>query len=118
MMLKANSLPNNHRYCYTATTDANSSPRFHDSFFRKKDKHKLSPYDSFVCTHFEGVLFNGLDDVFEEDLGRERVAVVDDGLSVGSVPAVQLHTATALHQCSEDTAHQHSQRRSGLTVLK
>lgn len=36
----------------------------------------------------KGVLVDGLDDVFEEDLGGERVAVVHDGLSVLPVPAV------------------------------
>ena len=36
----------------------------------------------------EGVLVDGLDDIFEEDLGGEGVAVVHDGLSVLTVPAV------------------------------
>ena len=37
------------------------------------------------------VLLAGLDHVFKEDLGGEGVAVVDDGLPVLPVPAVQLH---------------------------
>ena len=36
----------------------------------------------------EGVLVDGLDDVFEEDLGGQGVAVVDDGLAVLPIPAV------------------------------
>ena len=38
----------------------------------------------------EGVVFNGVEDVQELDLGGERVAVVDDGQVVWSVPAVHL----------------------------
>ena len=38
----------------------------------------------------EGRLGDGLDDLPEGDLGGERVAVVDDGLAVVPVPAVEL----------------------------
>ncbi|KAG7260945.1 hypothetical protein CRUP_038488 [Coryphaenoides rupestris] len=41
----------------------------------------------------DGVLVDGLDDVLEEDLGGECVAVVDDGLAVLTVPAVHRHPA-------------------------
>lgn len=36
----------------------------------------------------EGVLVDGLDDVIEEDLGGEGVSVVDNGLTVLTVPTV------------------------------
>lgn len=36
----------------------------------------------------KGVLVDGLDDVFEEDLGGERIAVVHDRVAVLPVPAV------------------------------
>lgn len=42
----------------------------------------------YVLVFDEGVLVDGLDDIFEEDLRRERVAVVDDGLTVLTVPAI------------------------------
>lgn len=48
--------------------------------------------------YFEGVVLDGLDDVPEEHSGCEGVAVVDDRLAVGTVPAVQLYAAAALHQ--------------------
>lgn len=51
-------------------------------------------------TYFEGVVLDGFDDVSEEHFGCERVAVVNDRLAVSAIPAVQFHTATALHQCS------------------
>mmetsp|Transcript_11990 Transcript_11990/g.16262 ORF Transcript_11990/g.16262 Transcript_11990/m.16262 type:complete len:249 (+) Transcript_11990:1365-2111(+) len=34
----------------------------------------------------------GLDDIFKLNFGGERVAVVDDGLAILAIPAVQLHT--------------------------
>lgn len=44
------------------------------------------------CDHLlvldEGILVDGLDDIFEEDLGGESVAMVDDGLTVLTVPTV------------------------------
>lgn len=36
----------------------------------------------------EGVLVDGLDDVFEEDLGGESVTVVNNGLTVLTIPTV------------------------------
>lgn len=39
-------------------------------------------------SHFEGVVFDGFDDVSEEHFGRDCVAVVDDRLAVGPIPAV------------------------------
>ena len=43
----------------------------------------------------KGALGDGLDDVPEGDLGGEGVAVVDDGLAVVAVPAVELHATAA-----------------------
>lgn len=51
-------------------------------------------------THFEGVIFNGFDDIFEEHFGCEGVAVINDRLSIASVPAVELDTPATLHQRS------------------
>lgn len=51
-------------------------------------------------TYFEGVLFDGFDDVSENHFGCECVAVVNNRLSISPIPTVQLYTATALHQCS------------------
>lgn len=51
--------------------------------------------------HLEGVFLDGFDDVLEEDLWGEGVAVVDHRLVVWSIPAVQLHTAAALQQSPE-----------------
>lgn len=65
-----------------------------------------------MVAYFKSILLDDLDDVLEEHLGRERVAVVDDWLSVGSVPAVQLHAAAALHQRS---ANVHRTATSHLT---
>ena len=48
--------------------------------------------------YFEGVVFDGLDDISEEHFGCEGVAMVDDGLPARPVPTVELHAATALHQ--------------------
>jgi len=41
---------------------------------------------------------DGSDDVLEQDLGGQRVAVVDDRLAVRPVPAVQLHAPAAQQQ--------------------
>ena len=47
----------------------------------------------------EGTLLDCNEDFSEADLAGEGVAVVDDGTPVVSIPAVELHTATA---CEED----------------
>lgn len=57
-------------------------------------------YDTGYQTHLKGILLDGFDHIFEEDLRSECVAVVDHWL-ICSVPAIQLHTATALHQSPE-----------------
>lgn len=49
-------------------------------------------------THLEGILLDGLNDIFEEDLRGECVTMVDDGLVIWSIPAVQLYAAAALQQ--------------------
>lgn len=51
-------------------------------------------------TYFEGVFFDGFDDVFEEHFRCECIAVVNNRLAISPIPTVQFHTATALHQCS------------------
>lgn len=45
-----------------------------------------SPSHSLILD--ESVFVDGFDDIFEEDLGGQSVAVVHDGLPVGPVPAV------------------------------
>lgn len=47
------------------------------------------------------MLTDGFDHIFKEDLWGESVAVVDHGLIIRSVPAVQLHTAAAFLQSPE-----------------
>lgn len=39
-------------------------------------------------SHFESEVFDGFDDVSEEHFGRDCVAVVDNRLAVGPIPAV------------------------------
>ncbi len=51
-------------------------------------------------TYFEGVVFDGFDDVSEEHFGCECVAVINNRLAVSPIPTVQFHAAAALHQCS------------------
>lgn len=48
--------------------------------------------------NLEGVVPDGSEHVAEEDLGGESVAVVDDRLLVGAVPAVELQAAAAFAQ--------------------
>lgn len=43
---------------------------------------------SLLLVFDEGVFVDGLDDVFKEDFGGQGVAVMHDGFSVRSVPAV------------------------------
>lgn len=55
--------------------------------------------DAACCyTNLEGILLDGPDHIFEQDPRSERVAVVDDGFIVRSIPAVQLHASAALLQ--------------------
>lgn len=42
-------------------------------------------YSLILC---EGIFVNGFNDVFEEDLGRQGVAMMDNRLPVWSIPAV------------------------------
>lgn len=48
--------------------------------------------------HLEGVVPDGPDHVAEEDLGGEGVAMIDDRLLVGPIPAVELQAAAAFAQ--------------------
>lgn len=49
-------------------------------------------------SHLESILRNGFKDFLEGHFRGECVAVVDDRFTFVSVPAVQLHRATALIQ--------------------
>lgn len=46
--------------------------------------------------HLKGVVMHDLDHIPEQDLGGERVAMVNDGLPSRPLPAVQLHAAAPL----------------------
>lgn len=48
---------------------------------RKRDCANILGFD-------EGVFVDGLNDVFEKDLRRQCVAVVDNGLTILAIPAV------------------------------
>ena len=69
-----------------------------------------------VYSHLEGVFIDGVYDLSEGDLRGECVSVVDDGLSLFPVPAVQLHTAAATAQGPAQHTPQRSQR-SGLIYV-
>ena len=55
----------------------------------------LNGQDHRVGRVHESTLLDGNEDLSEADLAGESVAVVDDGTPIVSIPAVQLHTATA-----------------------
>ena len=48
--------------------------------------------------NLEGIIPDGPENVREKNLRRESVAVVDDGLLIGTIPAVEFHAATAFAQ--------------------
>lgn len=48
--------------------------------------------------YLKGIILDGLDGIFKQDLGREGVSVVNNWLPIRSIPAVQLHTAAALQK--------------------
>lgn len=50
--------------------------------------------------YFESIVLDGLNDIAEEDLGGESVAMINDGFRVRAIPAVQLHTSTAFGEGS------------------
>ena len=52
--------------------------------------------DDGVGRRFEGVVADRDDDVAEEDFRRERMAVVNDGFAVVTVPTVEFHAAATL----------------------
>ena len=54
-----------------------------------------SPVAMYSVHHLKGVLLYGCDDVSEEDLGGQCVAMVDNGLFIWTIPAVNLQTAAA-----------------------
>lgn len=55
---------------------------------RSASKRGVGGGASNVLVLDEGVLVDGLDDVFEEDLGGEGVTVVHDGFAILAVPTV------------------------------
>lgn len=78
-----------------------------DSFtddFISSNEEQLRIYKSDSC-YLEGVLGDGFNDLLERHFGGESVAVVDDGFTFISIPAVQLHTATALIQSPVSERH-------------
>lgn len=59
----------------------------------KKSQRVPRPY-------FESIVLDGLNDIAEEDLGGESVAMINDGLWVRAIPAIQFHTAAAFGEGS------------------
>lgn len=53
--------------------------------------------------YFEGIVAHGVDHILKEYLRGEGVSVVDDGLSIGAIPAVYFHTPAATTQSPEMT---------------
>lgn len=51
--------------------------------------------------YLEGIVAHCVDHIFEKYLGGESVSMVDDGLSVGTIPAVHFHTSAASTQSPE-----------------
>lgn len=51
--------------------------------------------------YLEGIVAHCVDHIFEKYLGGESVSMVDDGLSVGTIPAVHFHTSAAATQSPE-----------------
>jgi len=58
----------------------------------------LDGEDQRVWGGLEGVLLDGVNHVRKEQLGGEGVAVVDDGLAIVAIPAVQLNTLAPLEE--------------------
>lgn len=52
------------------------------------------------CPYFESIVLDGLNDITEEDLGGESVAVINDGFRIRAIPAIQFHAAAAFGEGS------------------
>lgn len=52
-------------------------------------------------TYFKCIVAKHSDNILEEDLGGERVSMVDNWFSIWSIPAVHFYTSTATFQCSK-----------------
>lgn len=65
--------------------------------------HTVDNKSSF--SYLKGVLGDGFNDLLKGHFGGESVAVVDDRFTFISIPAVQLHTATALVQGPDRGRH-------------
>lgn len=50
--------------------------------------------------YFESIVLDGLNDITEEDLGGESVAMINDRFRVRAIPAVQFHTAATFGEGS------------------
>lgn len=50
--------------------------------------------------YFESIVLDSLNDITEEDLGGESVAMINDRFRVRAIPAVQLHTAATFGEGS------------------
>lgn len=56
--------------------------------------------------YLEGIVAHGVDHVLEEYLGGESVSVVDNGLTIGAIPAVDFHAPAATTQGPEPQTRQ------------
>lgn len=54
--------------------------------------------DDWVWGGVKGMKGDGMDDFPEKDFGREGIAMVDDGLTIGSIPAIQFNAAATSPQ--------------------
>lgn len=52
-------------------------------------------------SYLKGIVAHCVDHILEEYLGGESVSMVDDGLAVGTIPAVHFHTPAASAQSPE-----------------
>lgn len=74
----------------------------------RRGKSKTSKVSEYL-TYFEGVVFDGFDNIFEEHFGCERMAMVNNRFSISPVPTVQLHASATLHQRSASKENIHDQ---------
>lgn len=75
--------------------------------------------------HLEGVFLHSGHDVLEQDLCGQCVAVVDDWLHVGAIPAVDLEAAAAFPQRTSTRTHtqmdahmQRKQEQSNFGIIR
>lgn len=51
--------------------------------------------------YLESIISYSVNYILKEYLGGESVAMIDDGLSIGTIPAVHFHTSAASTECPE-----------------